>query len=141
MSKTTLKLSIEIEQDSKLGTNVRGTFTVTDMLFSDFDNLLDAEYLCKDVKNCIKTLKGFYMLTIRLTDDAEYVTYPKEVTAARFINRFGKIEMAIINVYGNCYDNWTAAKDSHIYENIREIVKNANNRQVAKISARTLQTA
>ena len=141
MSKTTLKLSIEIEQDSKLGTNVRGTFTVTDMLFGDFDNLLDADYLCKDVKKCIKTLKGFYMLTIRLTDDAEYVSYPKEVTAARFINRFGKIEMAIINVYGNCYDNWTAAKDSHIYENIREIVKNANNRQVAKISARTLQTA
>jgi len=141
MNKTTLKLSIEIEQDSKLGTNVRGTFTVSDMLFSDFDHLLDAESLCKDVKQCIKTLKGFYMLTIRLTDDEEYFTYPKEVTSVRIINRFDKLEMAIIDKYSNCFTQWNESKDAHIYENIREMVKNANARQVAKISARTLQIA
>ena len=141
MNKTTLKLSIEIEQDSKLGTNVRGTFIVSDMLFSDFDNLLDADYLCNDVKHCIKALKGFYMLTIRLTDDLEFVSYPKEITSVRFVNRFGKMEMAIADSFGNFYDRWNESKDAHIYENIREMVKNANARQVAKISARALQIA
>ena len=93
--KTTLKLSINIEQDTKFGCNVRGEFNVTDMIFSDLNNLLDAESMIADVKKCLKLLKGFKMLTIRLTDGIQYESYPTEIHSVSEPNFVLRICMGI----------------------------------------------
>ena len=73
-----IKVIVDIEQD-KLGINVIGEFHVTDMLFSDREGEIDSAQMIKDVKQCIKSLKGFNMLTIRMTEGEQYMPYPHEV--------------------------------------------------------------
>lgn len=134
MSKTTIKLSIAIES-SRVGYFTRGEMYITDMLFSESSHkLMDSEELIKEVKNAIKLLKGWNMLTIRLTDDLEYTTYPKEVNSLRFTNNYGEIKFS--QVEGNYYSNWTDGKINKIYDSVRELVKQANNRQLTKVANR-----
>jgi hypothetical protein len=118
-----IKVIVDIEQD-KLGINVRGEFHVTDMLFSDMDGTIDSVQMIKDVKQCIKSLKGFNMLTIRMTEDERYVPYPHEVHSVRFVNHFGEIKMSYCN--GSKYSIWEVVTDKAIYDNIKTFVSNAN---------------
>jgi len=118
-----IKVIVDIEQD-KLGINVRGEFHVTDMVFSDMDGTIDSAQMIKDVKQCIKSLKGFNMLTIRMTEDEKYVPYPHEVHSVRFVNHFGEIKMSYVN--GSQYSIWEVVTDKSIYQNIRIFVDNAN---------------
>jgi hypothetical protein len=118
-----IKVIVDIEQD-KLGINVRGEFHVTDMVFSDMDGTIDSAQMIKDVKQCIKSLKGFNMLTIRMTEGERYVPYPHEVHSVRFVNHFGEIKMSYVN--GSQYSIWEVVTDKSIYQNIRIFVDNAN---------------
>jgi hypothetical protein len=138
MSKTTIKLSIAIES-SRIGYYTRGEMYITDMLFSESSNkLMDAEDLIKEVKNAIKLMKGWNMLTIRLTDDLEYTTYPKEVHSIRFTNSYGEIKFAQVDgeYHSKCYTKWNEGKISHVYENVRGFTKWANNLQLKKVANR-----
>ena len=135
MSKTTIKLTIAIES-SRVGYFTRGEMYITDMLFSESSHkLMDAEELIKEVKNAIKLLKGWNMLTIRLTDDLEYTPYPKEVHSVRFTNSYNEIKFAQIDS-DKYYSKWTEGKVSHVYENVRELTKWANNLQLNKVANR-----
>lgn len=118
-----IKVIVDIEQD-KLGVNIRGNFNVTSMLFSDLQTTMDAEQMVNDVKKCIRSLKGFSMLTISMTYDDAYVPYPKEVHSVRFIDNYGEIKMSYVN--GSRYSIWEVVKDKAIYDNIRTFVNNAN---------------
>jgi len=136
MKKTTLKLIIDIE--SKFNGRINGTLSVSDMLFSEFNNLIDAEEMIKGVKQCIKMLKGFGMLTIRLTDGEQYETFPKEIHSVRFTKHYGEIKMASAlktNAH-SYYDGWEIAKEKAIYDTIREFAKDINLRQLRKVSER-----
>lgn len=123
--RTTTKVSILIDSD-RLGMNVRGELIVTDMLFSDLEHAdgIDEAQIIKDVKQCIKALKGFKMLTIRLTDDEQYSAYPKEIDSVRFTNHYGEIKMAYID--GNYYNDWVESNEKHIYTMIKKFVHDAN---------------
>lgn len=118
-----IKVIVDIEQD-KLGINVRGEFHVTDMLFSDREGEIDSAQMIKDVKQCIKSLKGFNMLTIRMTEGEQYMPYPHEVHSVRFVNHFGEIKMSYVN--GTQYSIWEVVTDKAIYDNIKTFVNNAN---------------
>jgi len=134
MSKTTIKLSIAIES-SKVGYYTTGEMHITDMLFSESNNkLMDAEELIKEVKSAIKLLKGWNMLTIRLTDDLEYIPYAKEVHSVRFVNQYNEIKFAQIE--NHHYKNWLDGKIGQVYDNVRELVKQANNLQLNKVANR-----
>jgi hypothetical protein len=123
--RTTTKLSIHIDSD-RLGMNVRGELIVTDMLFSDLDHTdgIDEAQMIKDVKQCIKALKGFKMLTIRLTDGEQYSPYPTEIDSVRFSNHYGEIKMAYVD--GNYYNDWVQSNEKHIYTMIKKFVHDAN---------------
>jgi hypothetical protein len=60
MTPKSTKLSVHIENDRPF-TNVKGEFTITDVLFSDLIHAsgMDGKQIIKDAKQCIKTLKGF----------------------------------------------------------------------------------
>jgi hypothetical protein len=132
MKKTTIKLSILIEQN-RIGSFTRGEMFINDYLFSKSNNkLMDAEELINEVKYVAKLLKGWDMITIRLTDDEEYTVYPKEVHSVRFTNHYGKIKFAEIG--GNNYSNWNECKINKVYECVRELVKQANNLQLNKVA-------
>jgi hypothetical protein len=118
-----IKVIVDIEQD-KLGINVRGEFHVTDMLFSDWEGEIDSVQMIKDVKQCIKSLKGFNMLTIRMTEGEKYMPYPHEVHSVRFVNHYGEIKMSYVN--GTRYSIWEVVNEKTIYENIKTFVNNAN---------------
>ena len=131
MSKSTIKLTISIDQQ-RIGYYGRGEMTITDMMFSESSyKLMDADELITEVKQCIKLMKGWTMITITLTDDIEFVSYPKQVYAVRLTNSYGEIKMA--NCNGHYFDNWNEAKIKDAYDNIRTFVKNANILQIGKI--------
>lgn len=134
MKETTLKLIIDIESKS-IG-RINGTFSVTEMLFSKYSGLIDADEMIKDVKQCIKMVKGFRMLTIRLTEGETYETFPTEINSVRFVNDYGEIKMAFANKTSgyNCYAVWEIVKEKFIYDNIKAFVKDANLRQLRKVS-------
>jgi hypothetical protein len=128
---TTIKLTISIDQQ-RVGYYGRGEMTITDMMFSESRyKLMDAEELITEVKQCIKLMKGWSMITITLTDDIEYTSYPKRISEVRFINRYGDIEMSYAD--GNYFSNWKPAKIKELYENIRTFIKNANILQLGKL--------
>ena len=129
--KTVIKLRITIDQ-SHLGYYGRGEMVITDMMFSYYDNyLMDADQLIAEVKQCIKLMKGFTMLTISLTDDFSYSIYPREVNSVRFTSYYGELKMSHSN--GSYFDNWNDAKIKDVYDNIRTFVKNANIFQLGKL--------
>jgi len=131
MSKTTIKLTISIDQQ-RIGYYGRGEMTITDMMFSESSyKLMDADELITEVKQCIKLMKGWTMITITLTDDIEFVTYPRQVYATRLTNSYGEIKISHSN--GHYFDNWSEAKIKDAYDNIRTFVKNANIFQLGKI--------
>ena len=134
MKETTLKLIIDIESKS-IG-RINGTFSVTEMLFSKYSGLIDADEMIKDVKQCIKMVKGFRMLTIRLTEGETYETFPTEINSVRFVNDYGEIKMAFATKTSgyNCYAVWEIVKEKFIYDNIKAFVKDANLRQLRKVS-------
>lgn len=128
---TTIKLSIAIDQNN-IGYYGRGEIIITDMLFSESSfRLMDADDLVGEVKKSIKAMKGWSMITISLSDDVKYTTYPKQIHSVRFTNSYGDIKIASVN--GNCYDNWNTAKIKDVYDNIKTFVKNANNFQLGKV--------
>lgn len=131
MSKSTIKLSINIEQQ-RIGYYGRGEVTITDMLFSESSiRLMDADELITEVKQAIKGFKGWSVITITLTDDLQYVTYPKVVNEVRFVNSYGDIKMAYSD--GHYFNNWNEVKIKELYENIRTFVRNANIFQLGKL--------
>lgn len=126
-----IKVRVTIEHD-RFNPNVRGEFDVCQMMFSDYTTLIDAETMVKDVKECIKALKGFKMITIDMTDDIQHTTYPKQVVAVRFTNHYGEIKMASTTNGGN-FTNWVTAKKTDIYKQIAYIIIQANDLQETKI--------
>lgn len=130
---TTIKVIIDIESD-RVGSNVRGEFCVSDILFSDITHRshIDEEQMVKDVRQCIKALKGFSMLTIRITNDVQYNVYPKVVDSVRFTNRYGEIKMAYAD--GNYYNNWIESNEKFIYTMVRKFVHDANGLHAFKLA-------
>lgn len=139
MKKSTIKISIVINQD-RIGSLTRGEMYITDYLFSEsiMNKLMDAEELIKEVKYITKLLKGWNVLTIRLTDDLEYTVYPKEVHSVRFTNHYGEIKFAEIG--NNCFSNWNKCKINKVYDSVRELVKQANNLQLNKVANRITES-
>ena len=121
----TIKFIIDIEQDRTLGMNISGNFKVVDMLFSDISRNMDDKPMIKDVKYCIKSLKGFSMLTLRLTHDESYAPYPKEINSIRFVKEYdGTIKMAYIS--GTRYNVWEVVDEKAIYDHVKSFVNEAN---------------
>ena len=116
-----IKVIVDIEQD-KLG--IRGNFVVTDMLFSDIDNNMYSAQMIKDVKQCMKALKGFTMLTIRMTEGEQFIPNAPEVHSVRFITQYGEIKMSHVN--DSKFSIWEVVNEKAIYENIKTFVSNAN---------------
>jgi ABC-type polar amino acid transport system ATPase subunit len=131
MSKTTIKLTISIDQQ-RIGYYGRGEMTITDIMFSESNyKLMDSDELITEVKQCIKAMKGWSMITITLTDDIQFAVYPRIVNEVRFTNSYGDIKMSYSN--GKYFDNFNEAKIKELYENIRVFVKNANIFQLGKL--------
>ena len=131
MSKSTIKLTISIDQQ-RIGYYGRGEMTITDMMFSESHyKLMDADELITEVKQCIKLMKGWTIITITLTDDIQFAVYPRVVNEVRFTNSYGDIKMSHSN--GKYFDNWNEAKIKDVYDNIRTFVKNANIFQLGKL--------
>lgn len=120
---TKLKVTIDIEKQQIIG--MSGNFCISDIVFSKYqDSVINLDEMIKNVKQAIKSLKGFDVLTIRLNEGSHNDLYPREVHSVRFVNHFGLIKMATIN--GNKYENWVEVKEKYIYDNVKIFVDNAN---------------
>ena len=138
MTPTATKLSVHIESD-RLSSNVKGEFTITDILFSDLTHAdgMDERQIIKDVKQCIKALKGFSMLTIRLTDGEQFSIHPMEIDSVRFTrNSYQEYKMSYVS--GNRFDDWVESDEKHIYTIINKFVHDANAMHSKKKKAQQL---
>lgn len=123
--KKIIKVIVEIEND-RIGSNIRGELTITDMLFNDHESTMDAEQMVKDVKQSIKLLRGFRMITIRMTENEYMGAYHKEMHSVRITNHYGEMKISNINADGTMYGNWKECKLKDIYNNVNGFVYNAN---------------
>lgn len=131
MEQTTLKLMVRIDQ-YRIGYHSRGEMVITDMMFSESHyKFLDVGELTTELKQCIKAMKGWSIITISLTDDITYSTYPKAVNEVRFVNSYGDIKMSYAE--GNYFHNWTEAKTKDVYAHLSTFVSNANLLQLEKL--------
>ena len=107
---------------------------VADILFSDFDRLLDAEDIVNDVRYALRMLKGFKMLTIDLTDGEQFTSYPELIQAVRFTNHYGEIKMSTANKNNKYFENWEKTTANFVYSAIRSMTHIANTRHTNKLS-------
>jgi hypothetical protein len=132
---TSIKLSIEIEND-RFDYGIEANFKVTDILFSDFNNLMDAEDIIGKVRKCLRAIKSYKMISIYLTEGEQFSSYPKCLEAVRFTNNYGEVKMAY--AVNNYFEHWHKAlsPNKHINKAISLLVFKANKLQAQRIAER-----
>jgi hypothetical protein len=132
---TSIKLSIEIEND-RYGYGIEASFKVTEILFSDFNSLMDAEDIIGKVRQCLRAVKSFKMVSIYLTEGEQFSAYPKCLDSIRFVNNYGEVKTSY--AVNNYFEHWhhILSPNKHIYKAISEIVFKANKLQAQRIAER-----
>ncbi len=132
---TSITLSIEIEND-RYGYGIEASFKVTEILFSDFSSLMDAEDIIGKVRQCLRAVKSYKMVSIYLTEGEQFGIYPKCLESIRFVNNYGEVKMAY--AVNNYFKHWhhILSPNKHIYKAISEVVFKANKLQAQRIAER-----
>lgn len=135
MSKTSIKLSVEIEND-RYDYNIEAKFKVSEILFSDFNRLMDADEIIGKVRKCLRAIKSYKMVTIYLTEGHQFTTYPECLESIRFVNSYGEVKMS--RTTNNYFEDWlkVVSPNKDIYIAISNLVYKANTLQAQRIAER-----
>lgn len=130
--KRTIKLQITIEHDIAIG--LHSSFEISDMLFTDFDNLLYYDNIKENLDTALKMSKGFSMLTIDLYDYDSNSFYAQKnvITGKRYLCKNGEITKATLT-NGNTYEFWNPSTKKDIFESLKDMVDAANRKYIALI--------
>jgi hypothetical protein len=124
--KKQVKIQIDIDNDNfEIG---RGSFVITDMLFTDLSSrLFEFEDIILRTKKAIKRLGGYKTITITITKGNQNELYPSIISSVRILNSYGIIEVSDLN--GNSYNNWKKFKNKFIYKKLLKEYVDASNKE------------
>lgn len=135
--KTILKISIEIEKEFTTG--LKGSFNVTDMIFSDYSKILTSEELIRNTKTALKKLEGFTMLTISFTMNEYNNSQEKTQQTVRYVNKYGEeITRSLFN--GEKYYNFLPSDKKIIFKDINMLVNILNEKYIEIVRAETVNS-
>lgn len=93
MCNKVIRVEISIENNKESG--VQLTANVYDILFTEYDNVIDAEQLVEKTNKLIKRLGGWSMLTVHATikDGGDYsYCKPSDILhTMRYVNQYGRV--------------------------------------------------
>ena len=125
--KKTIKIEVEIERDFSSGMNAR--VRVYEMLFTDLSSkAIDSTEVYKQVKEALKMLKGYSMLTINVSEyESSYYGRVQDILyTKRLVNRYGK--ETIMDWIGDHYQEGDDAKKNTLSNMLSDAVNKMNSR-------------
>ena len=127
-------VKIEISIEHEVQTGLRAECHITDMLFTEYDNLLSFDNIKENLTVALKMLKSFSMLTIEVYDyEDSFSLYNKKniISGRRFLNKYNEITKA--NLQGNKFEHWNPSNKKEIFETLKDCVDTANKRYITLI--------
>ena len=123
-----IKISVTIDNDYNAG--MKSTFTVSDMIFTEYSNLLGCESITENLSLALKQSKGFTMLTIDVYsyDSNNYSFTNDIILGIRYLSKYGEITKA--NLKNNRYENWFDATKKDIFLDLKNAVQTVNNKYI-----------
>lgn len=122
---------ININIEARFETGFSCEFSLTDMLFTSYEDVFNYEYLTGNLKKAlVKCGNKFEMLTITLASGNSHDTYPPVIDSYRFLYRSENIVYSKLR--GNSYGNenidggWYVSSKKQIFEMIKALCETGN---------------
>ena len=120
-------IKIEILVEKEFATNLYGEFKITDLIFTEYDRLLNFDEIKENYRKALKKLEGFTTITATLLvyNDGEWKMTSSNIQSSfRYVNRYGDIKMSRWDGYS--YPNFLDALGKSILGDIKELVDKGN---------------
>jgi hypothetical protein len=127
-------IKIEILVEKEFATNLYGEFKITDLIFTEYDRLLNFDEIKENYRKALKKLEGFTTITATLLvyNDGEWKMTSSNIQSSfRYVNRYGDIKMSRWDGYS--YPNFLDALDKSILADIKELVEKGNRKYIELI--------
>lgn len=133
MNKT---IKIEISIKNEFQTGFRAEMIITDMVFTEYSNLLNYDHLADCYKKAMRKLESFTMLTATLLIyDRWSIDNHHIVSSFRYTNKYGETKKSIFN--GNSYNNFVDESAKNILKDIKQMVETGNREYIELIKLKT----
>lgn len=130
----TIKITIEIE--SEIDRNIISNIKITDMLFTNYNNMLDADNILEGFKKAMKVSKNFKDISICVNTsdygDYSYASY-KHIQSFRILNNYGVITASEGNVTHGNFVNYLPFDIKHLNDVVKDHVKRANSQFIIEV--------
>jgi hypothetical protein len=128
----TIYLKITIENEISVG--VRGTFEVSDMIFTEYDRVLMYETISKDFKKALKCLGGYKTMTMTLSTydrNQNYYGRNENDISHRFVNEYGTLKHSPI--LAGCYRDFQPCDKGEVDKTLRALIEIGNSKFISLI--------
>lgn len=128
----TIKITIEIE--SELDGKTTSVVRIVDMLFTNYNYMLDADDILESFKKAMKVSKNFKDITIcvNTSDYGNYQSY-QHIQSFRILNNYGLITASEGNVTHGNFVNYLPFDIKHLNDVVKNHVKRANSQFILEL--------
>ena len=130
----TIKITIDIE--SEIDRNTTSNIKITDMLFTNYNHMLDVDNILESFKKAMKVSKNFKDISICVNTsdygDYSFASY-KHIQSFRIINNYGEITASEGNLTHGNFVNYLPFDIKHISQVIKDHVKRANSQYILEL--------
>lgn len=128
----TIKITIEIE--SELDGKTTSVVRIVDMLFTNYNHMLDADDILESFKKAMKVSKNFKDITICVnsSDYGNYQSY-QHIQSFRILNNYGLITASEGNVTHGNFVNYLPFDIKHLNDVVKNHVKRANSQFILEL--------
>jgi len=128
----TIKITIDIE--SEIDRNTTSNIKITDMLFTNYNHMLDVDNILESFKKAMKISKNFKDISICVStsDYGNYLTY-NHVQSFRVLNNYGVITASEGNVTHGNFVNYLPFDIKNINQVIKDHVRRVNSQFIIEV--------
>lgn len=128
----TIKITIEIE--SELDGKTTSAVRIVDMLFTNYNYMLDADDILESFKKAMKVSKNFKDITIcvNTSDYGNYQSY-NHIQSFRILNNYGLITASEGNITHGNFVNYLPFDIKHLNDVVKNHVKRANSQFILEL--------
>lgn len=128
----TIKITIEIE--SELDGKTTSVVRIVDMLFTNYNYMLDADDILESFKKAMKVSKNFKDITIcvNTSDYGNYQSY-NHIQSFRILNNYGLITASEGNITHGNFVNYLPFDIKHLNDVVKNHVKRANSQFILEL--------
>ena len=125
----TISVNIQIESEITIG--LRAEFSISDVIFTEYDRLLNYEEIRDNIRLAIKKAGNYKMLTATLgiRNANEYGYNANNIESSfRIINRYDEVTMSRWN--GDSYNNFQPFNAKEMMSLVKDLVDRGNKKYI-----------